>query len=123
MPGRVHGLDVNTLVRFLLTRLDDDVRETGKLLRSAHGREDVAEAVERRRADLEATRLVIGQLQQQIRLRDTPVEEPVRALAFTMLRTLAKPYAWHRGLPPGMGLARQAQDDTGVAGFDRRRFG
>jgi hypothetical protein len=84
------------LVRFLLSRVEDDEAELRKLSRGGADHAGVGlRAVERLHAELATKRRLIGALQQLVVLRDQPAERAVRHQAGQMLRFLALPYEWH----------------------------
>ncbi len=90
------------LVRFLLARVDDDENELKVIARKqARGHDtDVTtspHSVDRLRAECTSKRVLIGNLQQLLVLRDQPFEKPVRDAAVQMLHSMAVPYADHSG--------------------------
>jgi hypothetical protein len=92
------SVSTTDLVRFLLSRIDDDAAEIKRYNRAAASGKAVAPgwcSPERMRAECEARRQVIGTLQQQLVLRDQPFEKAIRHQAIYMLRALAIPYAEH----------------------------
>ena len=87
---------VAELVRFLLSRLDDDEATVKRMSRA--GQQPTVDGVgspARLRADLAAKRRIIGTVQQLLVLRDQPSEKPVRDAATQVLRSLAQPYSFH----------------------------
>jgi hypothetical protein len=81
------------LVRFLISRLDEDTTELKRLARRGDGAG--ARSIAWLQSDLAAKRRVIGTLQQLLVLRDQPFEKHVRDSATQMLRLLALPYEHH----------------------------
>jgi Family of unknown function (DUF6221) len=83
------------LVRFLLSRVDDDETELRKLSRGQSNEGTGLRSLDRLHAELATKRRLIGALQQLVVLRDQPAERAVRHQAGQMLRFLALPYEWH----------------------------
>jgi len=92
------------LIRFLLSRTEDDEAELKRMTRSARtprlhagAQPEDAEtrSVARLRAEAASKRQIIGSVQHLLVLRDQPCEKPVRDAAAQILRALASPYADH----------------------------
>lgn len=86
----------NDLVRFLLSRFDEDDAQLKRFARSDAGPSGPF-SVERLRAEALARRRILGAMQQLLVLRDQPCEKPVRDGAVQVLRSLAAPYSEHAG--------------------------
>ena len=87
------------LVRFLLSRAEEDERELKRLARQGHDVDSkpAVRSIDRLVADVAAKRRLIGCMQQLLVLRDQPAEKAVRDQASQMLRVLAVPYHDHPG--------------------------
>jgi hypothetical protein len=85
----------NDLVRFLLSRFDEDDERLKRFGRDASGA--LPYSLERLRSEALARRRIVGAMQQLLVLRDQPCEKPVRDAAVQALRSLAAPYSTHAG--------------------------
>jgi hypothetical protein len=83
------------LVRFLLSRFDEDDEQLKRYGRSSGT--GGALPLDRLQTEALARRRVVGSMQQLLVLRDQPCEKPVRECAAQALRALAAPYAAHPG--------------------------
>lgn len=99
MTIAIHRPRSTDLVRFLLTRLDEDEAELKRLARQktrnhAEVPGDVGvRRLSRQLAEVDAKRRVIASIQRLIVLRDQPMEKAVRDQATLMLQALAAPYS------------------------------
>lgn len=89
------------LVRFVLTRLDEDEAELKRLARETirTGAREPSNAavlaVSRQLAEVEAKRRILACVQRLIVLRDQPMEKAVRDEAALVVKALSTPYLDH----------------------------
>jgi hypothetical protein len=88
------------LVRFVLTRLEEDEAQLKRLLHETirAGRQPADAgvlAVSRQLAEVEAKRRILASVQRLIALRDQPMEKAVRDEAALVLKALSTPYLQH----------------------------